>query len=262
MKVFIIGTGNVAAALGKAVISSGHELKGITGRNTGLSKSLADKLNCKLFLFPDEIPVNFDLYILAIKDDAIPEVVNQLPALKGIVAHTSGTASMDVLKRFSSSGVFYPVASITPNKPRNFNKVPICIEGSDEKTFSKLMAFADSLSGELYALDSDQRAALHVAAVFANNFTNYILGISEHILQSNHLPASLLKSLVKSTVENNFSKGSYLSQTGPALRNDQKTIARHLKFLDSNKEYKKIYEIITKQIIAIHKSKVKSKKIS
>ncbi len=257
MKVFIIGTGNVAAALGKAVISSGHELKGIAGRNAGQAKLLSDKLNCKSYLFPNEIPVNIDLYILAIKDDAIPEVVNQLPALKGIVAHTSGTASINVLKRFSSAGVFYPVASITPYRPRNFKKVPICIESSDERTFSRLMAFAGSLSGELYALDSEQRAALHVAAVFANNFANYILGIAENILLSQHLPPSLLKSLVKSTVDNNFSKGAYLSQTGPALRNDHKTIARHLKFLESNKDYKKLYEVITKQIIAVHKSKVK-----
>lgn len=258
MKVFIIGTGNVASALCKAVIDAGHVLTGIAGRDTEQTKRFSKKYKCSTFTFK-EIPDKSDFFILAIKDDSIPEVAKMLPTLSGIVSHTSGTVELDILKKFPSRGVFYPVASITANHPRNFKKVPICIEGSDEKSFRLLMSLASSFSNEIYSLNSEQRAALHVAAVFANNFTNHILGIAFNILEKKNLPSELLNSLVLSTVKNTFSKGSYLAQTGPAVRNDEKTIARHLKFLQKNKEYKKLYEIITNQIISVHNKKRKTK---
>jgi predicted short-subunit dehydrogenase-like oxidoreductase (DUF2520 family) len=252
MKVFIIGTGNVATALGRAVQKSGHQLTGVLGRDPAKASGLAKKLNCIFFTSANKIPVSSDVYLIAIKDDAIADVIKDLPPVKGIVAHTSGASPMNLLDKFANRGVCYPVETITMRNPRSFKKVPVCVEGSDEKTFRKLMLLANSISNEIYALDSHQRATLHVAAVFANNFTNYLFGIAADILNRDHLPASLLKTLAQSTVSNAFEKGSYNSQTGPAVRNDTKTINRHLKLLDNNKEYQKLYSLITSQIKSVH----------
>ncbi len=255
MKVFIIGTGNVATALGKAVVKSGHQLAGLLGRDEKKTTSLANKLKCRIYTDPEQIPLAADIYIIAIKDDAIFRVIKTLPPVKGIVAHTSGASPAGILKKFAHSGVLYPVQTITKNYPSSFRGVPFCIEGSDEQTLKKLMRFAGSISGELYVLDSDQRAAIHVAAVFANNFSNYLLGIATEILQQQHLPAALIGPLAQSTVKNALTRGAFASQTGPAVRNDLDTIARHLEFLKNNKEHTALYNLLTAQIRNVHNKK-------
>lgn len=257
MKVFIIGTGNVAIALGKAVVKSGHHLAGVLGRDEKKTTSLATKLKCRFYTDPAQIPIAADIYIIAIKDDAITGVIKTLPPVKGIVAHTSGASPAGILKKFAHSGVLYPVQTITKNYPSSFKGIPFCIEGSDELTLKKLMRFAGSISDEIYVLNSDQRAALHVAAVFANNFTNYLLGIATEILHQQHLPATLLGPLGHSTVKNAFTKGAIASQTGPAVRNDLDTIARHLEFLKNNKEHTALYNLLTAQIRNVHNKKKK-----
>ena len=159
---------------------------------------------------------------------------------------------MHVLKNLKRFGVFYPVETITKSYPSSFKKVPLCIEASDDFCLRKTLKLAESVSNEIYVLDSGQRAALHVAAVFTNNFTNYLLGAANDILQQHHLPSSLLKQLAISTVMNVFSKGAFLSQTGPAKRNDINTIKSHLEFLQNNKEYHQLYSILTNQIKKVH----------
>jgi len=253
MKVFIIGTGNVATALGSAVKKAGHQLTGVAGRDESKTSVLAAKLKCKAYSLSNKIPVNSDIYLVAIKDDAIAEAVRNMPSVKGIVAHTSGASPITLLKRFPAKGVFYPVETITKGHPKSFKKVPFCIEASDEKTFRKLMLFASTISSEIYSLDSTQRATLHVAAVFANNFTNYIFGIANDILAKQQLPSALLQTLAKSTVQNAFEKGAIQSQTGPAVRNDIKTIDKHLALLKDNKDYQQLYRILTGQIRNVHK---------
>ncbi len=255
MKVFIIGTGNVATALGKAVVKSGHQMAGVLGRDTKKTSLLATKLKCKFFTEPKKISLSADIYLVAIKDDAILEVIKTLPPLKGIVAHTSGASPAGLLKKFSRSGVLYPVQTITKKFPSSFAGVPLCIEGSDESTLKKLMQFAGSISSEIYVLNSTQRAALHIAAVFANNFSNYLLGIATEILHQQHLPATLLEPLARSTVKSVFENGAETAQTGPAVRNDLATINRHLEFLKNNKEYSAVYDLITSQIRNVHNKK-------
>ena len=177
MKVFIIGTGNVALALGKAFSAAGHSITGVFGRSEKKVMSLSKKFNCKGVTEPEKIPLLSDVYIVAISDDAIEKIAEVLPSVKGVVAHTAGAASIMLLKKFSNYGIFYPVETITKNHRGNFKNIPICIEASGEATLKKLMQLANSISEEVYSINSDQRAILHVAAVLTNNFTNAMLGI-------------------------------------------------------------------------------------
>lgn len=253
MKLFVIGSGNVANSLGSAFKKAGHEITGVFGRNPLTSARLAKKLNTKAFNDINKIPIGSDIYLLAIKDDAINEIAHILKKTKGIVVHTSGTTSISTLSRFNNHGVFYPVETIKTNFPLSYKKVPICLEASNEPTLKKLLELAGSISNEIYLLDSNQRAQLHLAAVFTNNFNNYLLGISIDILKNCLLPKELLKELAYSTVRNAFSLGSYQSQTGPALRNDKITMQKHLNMLKKDKTRLGIYNFLTKKIINVHK---------
>jgi predicted short-subunit dehydrogenase-like oxidoreductase (DUF2520 family) len=255
MKVFIIGTGNVATTLGKAFTGAGHSITGIFGRTEKNVRSLAKKLHCKSYTDPAAIPLNADVYLIAIKDDALESVVTKLPELKGVVAHTAGATPMKILGRFRYHGVFYPVETITKTFRVSLKQVPICIEGFDETSFKKLMQLARSVSEETYSLDSDQRAVLHLAAVYTNNFTNALLGIAGDLLENENLPLNLLKPLALTTVKNAFSHGAIESQTGPAKRNDTRTLQKHLELLSLNEEYSRIYRLLSRHIRNVHKKK-------
>jgi len=260
MKVFIIGTGNVAKSLGSAILRTGHQVTGIMGRNRSQGVKLADRFKCSYFSDASLIPQSSDIYILALKDDVIEEIANSLSRLKGIVVHTSGTTSLNVLKRFKNRGVVYPVESINGRLTQSFNNVPICLEAGEEKTLSTLLSFAASLSNKIFLLDSEQRATLHLAAVFTNNFTNHLLGIATEILDKSDLPHELLEKLAYTTVKNVFKNGALQSQTGPARRNDKVTIEKHLSLLKNDKDHLQVYRLITRQITTVHNN-IKKRKL-
>ncbi len=248
MKIFIIGTGNVATTLGSAIVAAGHKVTGVFGRNTERAKKLAEKLNSRaVFSLKDADKVS-DIFLIAVNDNAIKDVAAKLPAVRGIVVHTSGSTHLNVLEKHKQSGVFYPVESITVKFPVSFRKVPVCLEASNEKTMKTLMAFASTLSEKLYVLSSEQRQTLHLAAVFTNNFTNHLLHAATGLLEKAHVPGELLQPLAVSTVKNAFNNGPLQSQTGPAVRNDTKTINRHLQMLQNNTPLFELYKLITGQI--------------
>lgn len=253
MKVLIIGTGNVATALGKAFAAAGHQLTGVAGRDEIKTRKLAAKLKTTPFFSFSEVPLSADLTVIAVKDDAINLVASKLPKLKGVVIHTSGSTNISALKKFARRGVLWPVETISKSNRGKFKGVPFVIEGGDEKTTALLMQTVHSLSGETYVMDSERRQVMHMAAVIVNNFTNYLLTVAEDILQKESLPFEVLRKLSESTIENAFRTGAKASQTGPAARNDRKTLEQHLKLLSSSKDYSRLYSIISKMIARVHK---------
>jgi len=252
MNVFIIGTGNVAKSIGSALIRSGHKIVGLLGRNQTRTRSLAKKFNCPEYNSISQIPVNADFYLIAVNDDAVIKVVKSLPKVKGIILHTSGTVSLDVFNRTSKKGVLYPVDSITGKFNFSFRKVPLCIEAGDETTLKKILLLAKSISDQIFILNSTQRARLHLAAVFTNNFTNHLLGIATGIIDKENLPHELLYKLAQTTLKNAFERGAFLSQTGPAKRNDKVTIRKHLGLLKNSGPQTAIYKLLTQNIIDVH----------
>ncbi|SEK26000.1 protein of unknown function [Aquimarina amphilecti] len=188
-----------------------------------------------------------DLYILAISDDAIEEVSRALPFQNRLVVHTSGSVPMDAINDKNFRGVFYPLQTFSATKEVNFTNIPFCIEAESEKDETILKSLASQLSKKIYDINSDQRNVLHVAAVFVNNFTNHMFSLGNDICKENEVPFEILHPLIQETAKKIIEIEPDNAQTGPAIRNDIKTIDRHIDIL-KNESQKNIYKILTKAI--------------
>lgn len=248
-KIVIIGSGNVATQLGKALKKSGHEIVFVFSRTIKHASILGKKLNTSfgnnLKLLPT---LNADVYILSVKDDAIADIVNKLPDLNNsLVIHTSGATDISVLaKKFKNCGVLWPIQTIKSNSKIDFKEVPIIIEACNNLSEKKLKQLALTLSSKIVSYNSKQRKIVHLAATLSNNFVNHIYWLAEQLLKKNNLPFHLLNPLILSTANLGVTN-PYASQTGPAKRNDIKTMKAHLKLLP-NSNYKELYKLLSKSI--------------
>ena len=185
-----------------------------------------------------------DITIIAVTDDAIAEVSAKIK--NPLIVHTSGACSINELKNTTKKGVFYMLQTFSLEKKVDFNEVPFCLEAENKKDEEQLVELANLIGKKIYTINSEQRKALHVAAVFVNNFTNYLYKIGNDICKEHQVPFDILLPLIKETASKIEVLSPEKSQTGPAIRNDKKTIKNHLDLL--NKEQQKIYKMITKSI--------------
>lgn len=188
-----------------------------------------------------------DIFIIAVSDDAIEEVSASIPLKNAFIVHTSGTKPMESIANTDRKGVFYMLQTFSLEKEVDFSLIPYCIEASNPTDFALLERLALSFSERVYKISTDQRQSIHLAAVFVNNFTNHLYTIGEEICKENMVPFDILKPLILETANKVQVLSPKESQTGPAARNDQSTIQRHLEALtDPNK--KEIYQLITNSI--------------
>ncbi|MBP6272946.1 MAG: DUF2520 domain-containing protein [Fluviicola sp.] len=244
-KVSIIGSGNVAQHLIQAFQSNpAIELVQVFARNPKNVTHLLDS---------DRITSDYsqlqqaDLYIIAVSDDAIAEVSAALPFKNRLVAHTSGTVSIDSLDPKNRRAVFYPLQSFSKDKAVNFKTIPLCIEAENKKDVPTLNLIANAISDAVYYINSEQRKALHVAAVFVNNFVNHLYLIGNGICDANAIPFAILKPLIQETANKIATLSPKAAQTGPAKRNDISTIAAHQQFL-TDENQAAIYNLLTQSI--------------
>jgi len=186
-----------------------------------------------------------DIYIIAIPDDAIKPFSSQLK-LDGLVVHTSGSVGVKALTGNYTKGIFYPLQSFSKDNPVDFKNIPITIEAQNLPDLNLLNKLAHCLSPLVYEIDSKQRQHLHIAAVFVNNFTNFMYRIGENICLKNNIDFKILKPLILETAKKIETLSPTDAQTGPAKRNDKQTITNHLKLLPS--EFEEIYTLLTKFI--------------
>lgn len=188
-----------------------------------------------------------DVYLVAVPDDAIPEVTTQLPFKNRLVAHTSGGATIEAINEHQRRAVFYPLQSFSKHTAVDYRSVPICIEAEHKDDEQLLQKVGSSISDKVVGVSSEDRAQLHLAAVYVNNFVNHLYHISEGILAEKNLDFDLLKPLILETAR----KVQYITpseaQTGPALRNDANTIKKHVALLE-DEELKELYAFFTKAI--------------
>jgi len=196
-----------------------------------------------------------DVYIIAVSDDAISQLSSQFLFENRLVVHTSGSVSLHNLDKKHQRGVLYPLQTFSKNTDLNFETVPFCIEIEHKTNFNILKELTSSIGSKSYRVNSEQRSALHLAAVFVNNFTNQMYRIGHEIAESKSVDFNILKPLIKETANKIDNLSPYLAQTGPAKRNDKKTVKKHLKALDKN-IHKEIYELITKSIQQTHGKKL------
>jgi predicted short-subunit dehydrogenase-like oxidoreductase (DUF2520 family) len=245
IQITIIGSGNVGQHLIKAFSASKFvEIKQIFSRKKDIPLYLAD---------PEKVVTQYenlepsDLYIIAVSDNAIAEVASQLPFNNQLVVHTSGTSSIDILDSKNRRGVFYPLQTFSKSKNVDFSIIPICLEAENTADYKILETAAKSISTAVFSINSQQRKAMHVAAVFVNNFTNHLYQIGQEICTENQVPFDVLKPLIQETADKINTLDPADAQTGPAIREDSSTIEAHLKFLE-DKNQKNIYKILTQSI--------------
>ncbi|WP_276974294.1 Rossmann-like and DUF2520 domain-containing protein [Flavobacterium filum] len=246
VSIVIIGSGNVAQHLITAFLQSNEvELVQVFSRQKekvshliSLDKIVSDYTEIK----------SADVYLLAVSDNVIAEVSEKLPFENRLVVHTSGSMPMEILEPKNHRGVFYPLQTFTKNKAVDFSVIPICLEAENENDFLTLKTVAQSISSRAESISSEQRKALHVAAVFVCNFVNHLYQMGQEICEEHHLSFELLQPLILETAQKITQLSPKEAQTGPAKRNDTTTINAHLHFLtDANQ--KEMYQLLTKSII-------------
>jgi predicted short-subunit dehydrogenase-like oxidoreductase (DUF2520 family) len=246
-KIVFIGAGKVATALALA-LKNKRKIIQVYSRTHASAKALAGKLSCPFTNDLKNIDTRADIYIIAVKDDAIAKVAPLLKLKGKIVIHTSGAVGIDVLKKASANcGVLYPPYSFIKGRALEKN-VPFCLEASNPIVKAELLALVKDFSGKPYIMSSEQRATLHVAAVFANNFTNHMFVIAHNIAKKANIPFEVLFHLIDDTVMNLKNRSPELNQTGPAKRGDKLTLAKHEKMLKNNPKYLAIYKLLSKSI--------------
>lgn len=249
IKVSIIGSGNVAQHLISAFIAaqqSGTKLE-LVEVYSRKKETVAHLLENNQIVTNIENLTEADLYIIAVSDDAIASVSQQLAFKNKLVVHTSGSVNINVIADSNRKGVFYPLQSFTKNKAVDFNSIPICLEAENATDYQLIDSVAKLISSKVYAINSQQRGALHVAAVFVNNFTNHMYQIGNSICEENQIPFAILHPLIIETAQKVATLSPTQSQTGPAIRRDEETIATHEAFLTDEAQLK-IYKILTQAI--------------
>ncbi len=246
VSIVIIGSGNVAQHLITAFLQS-NEVELIQVYSRQKEKVLHLLSSDKIVSEYSEIK-EADVYLIAVSDNAIAEVSAKLPFENRLVVHTSGSMSMEILADKNRRGVFYPLQTFTKSKAVDFRVIPICLEAENENDFTSLKTVAQSISSMVESISSEQRKALHVAAVFVCNFVNHLYQIGQEICEEHHLSFELLQPLILETAQKITKLSPKEAQTGPAKRNDTTTINAHLQLMtDANQ--KEIYQLLTKSII-------------
>lgn len=256
-KIVLIGAGNVGYHLGKRLFEKGLRPIQVFSRTPSKAIQLAESIEADPCSCLVDIRRDGTLYILAVSDDAIEPLSEKLslhlPA-NALIVHTSGATPSTVLANsFSHYGVFYPLQTFSVNRPVNFDQIPICIDAPHKRDFEKLWGLGHVISSSVHRITDEQRAVLHVAAVFVNNFTNYLFGIGYDILKNHQLPFALLQPLITETVAKIKTAAPQEMQTGPAARRDKETINRHLKLLHEFPTFQTIYRQMSQGIETLKK---------
>lgn len=250
-RIVLIGSGNLAEALARTISETkGLELVQVFARNEARARAIANITNTTWETDPEKIAIA-DLYLMAVSDKVVGSLAASLPIpVAATVAHTAGSVSLDTLPaKFPRRAVFYPLQTFTAGRPVDFSKIPIFLETSTEGLRSEMENFARKLSKQVIYADSERRAKVHLAGVFACNFANHMFAVGEHIAHRAGLDFEILKPLIGETAAKALDAASPVDvQTGPAVRNDFATKAVHGEILSSDLRLKNIYSTISQSI--------------
>lgn len=249
-RIVLIGAGNVACHLAPALLKAGANLCQIYSRSVESARELGMKTGitytADLFaVYPDA-----DIYIFCVSDDALLTVFKSLRInSQALVLHTSGSVPMDIFVPYRERfGVLYPLQTFTKRRDLDFREIPLCIEACNAETLKQVRGLAEMLSAKVEAIDSEKRKHLHLAAVFANNFTNHLYGMAGKILEKEGLDFSLLRPLIFETAHKVMLMSPESAQTGPARRGDEGILNMHRNLLGTNKKLQRIYTLMSDSI--------------
>lgn len=253
MNIVFIGAGNVATHLAVSLKNAGENILQIFSRTIDSARLLAQKLNADYTDNIAAITPDADAYFYTVTDNALPLLIEKIRIKNGIHIHTAGSIPIDIFaQKQKNYGVLYPLQTFSKNKKIDLNDSPIFIESSNENVGKALSYIAQKLSSKIYTISSEERERIHLAAVFACNFTNHMFAIAEKL--SGNIPFEVFLPLIDETIQKIREIAPSEAQTGPAKRNDTSIIEKHLKLLTPTPEWQRIYKMISEDIAANNKS--------
>lgn len=248
MRIVFIGAGNLATCVSLEMQRAGMTISQIFSRTPESAESLAKKLNCQWTTNTEELMPDADLYVFSLKDSALQDVIQQVKPNDGLWVHTAGSVPMNVFEGYAKRyGVFYPLQTFSKKRRVKLDGTPIFLEVSDPDDLKMLKKIATALSGNTQELDSKKRESLHLAAVFACNFTNHMYVLASKILEEQDIPYNVLLPLITETAEKISELPPSMAQTGPATRFDKNIMGKQLAML-TDPSMQTIYKLISQNI--------------
>lgn len=253
--IVFVGAGNLATNLAKALYHKGFRILQIYSRSKESAQLLAEQVEAEYTTDLQDIVRDARLYIVSLKDAAFVQLLPQITAGKqgALLVHTAGSIPLDIWKgQTERYGVFYPMQTFSKQRSVDFSEIPFFIEANSVQDTEFLKAIAATLSDKVYEVTSEQRKNLHLAAVFACNFTNHMYALAAGILEKSGLPFDVMLPLIDETARKVHELTPYDAQTGPAIRYDENVINNHLAMLESSPELQEIYKLLSKSIHEHH----------
>lgn len=271
MKIVLIGAGNLATHLGKALHAAGHDMLQVFSRTMQAAETLASLLDAEPLTDIAQVRDDADVYVFSVKDSALVQLVAQLcrheadglgedgavnalrKAKKGelerVFLHTAGSMPMSVFKGMAQHyGVLYPMQTFSKQREVDFSIIPCFVEANDEFAQKQIEGLAREISGRVYQLSSEDRKYLHLSAVFACNFANHCYAISQELLEEHGIPFDVMLPLINETAAKVHEMKPKDAQTGPAVRYDENVIDKQSKLLENHPHFKKVYDSMSKSI--------------
>lgn len=253
MEISFIGSGNLAWHLAAALDNTDYPVREVYSQHERNARALVDRLyDAKVKTDLDFSDSASRIFIIAVSDDVIADIAQEIVLPPNtMLVHTAGSKPLDILSdaEASRTGVFYPLQTFSKSKRVDFSEIPIFIESGDKPTEKVLMEMGKAISKKVFKISSQERRALHVAAVFASNFTNHMLTIARKIMSDRGLEYEWLKPLIAETVNKSLTIGPEAAQTGPAKRGDLEILDSHMELLKDDEAIAEIYRVISQDIV-------------
>lgn len=250
MKIGLIGAGNLMTNLGNALVSvKDNEIVQVWSRTECSARTLASILKTSFTTDIDNVS-EAGVYILAVKDSALESLIPVLTKHHpdALFLHTAGSMPIDVFKGYAKNyGVLYPMQTFSKNKEVNFKEIPVFVEANNEDSLQVVKRLAATVSDHLYELSTEQRKYLHLAAVFACNFTNHCYDLAAKVLEPHGIPFSVMLPLIDETARKVHELSPHDAQTGPAVRYDENVINRQMALID-DENTRQIYKLLSQSI--------------
>lgn len=248
MKLSIIGAGNVATVLGKALQQKNYTIREVYSRTNTRAVLLAESLSARAITDLTHLDGKSDLYLLAVPDDAIPKLANQLQLGDRLMVHTAGSVSQTVLAVASSRyGVLWPMKMIRTSMPEPGN-VTMVIDGNSAETLSILQEMALALSPTVTRADDLLRSKMHLVAAFTANFSNHLYHLAASYCEAENIDFTLFYSIIEETAFGIRERHPRDNQAGPAFRGDQETLRKQIAMLTDYPQIQRMYQLMSESI--------------
>lgn len=250
MKIVLIGAGNLATHLGKALHAAGHDMIQVFSRTMQSAEALASLLDAEPLTDISQVRDDADVYIFSVKDSALEQLISQLcGGEKKVFLHTAGSMPMSVFRgKALHYGVLYPMQTFSKQREVDFSIIPCFIEANDEFALKQIEGLAGQISHRVFQLSSEDRKYLHLSAVFACNFANHCYAASQELLQQHGIPFDVMLPLIDETAAKVHGMTPKEAQTGPAVRYDENVIGKQIQLLENQPYFQKIYDCMSKSI--------------